>query len=475
MTLAESMLDIVVAGIATLPVRQFAEDVALEVNYQFIDEIFHFPQLKRIFNGDYKTWDPKITTPPGLYYLTTLYAKIFNVECTLENMRYFNYIGGLFLIAMVVLIRIKTGEPGFTSAAIFLNPILSLFYSLYYTDVWASAIVVAAYAVVVYKPYGNYFLTSAISASIGLLSLTFRQTNIVWCVFLLGVLVDSKVKDENLYKYNEGFGDFLTFLKTGLKNFVTICIPYLIVGSAFVGFVYYNGGITLGDKENHILVPHLAQLCYCMTFIAVFTLPLWISFSTFFDYLEDNFFNTQALMFNSGWIPLLFFIIQNFTIIHPFVLADNRHYTFYIVRNFIIRTETSRYELLPIYHFSFYIVYKMFKENTNIFKDKNNNHRRTAASPVMYVLYMICTGLVVCFSPLFEPRYYILPYIFFRLFTRPTDKPLLEFWLLKQHNTKIRYIGEVLWLWFWTQAIYLIFLQFTFEWENLTELQRIVW
>jgi hypothetical protein len=30
------------------------------------DEFFHVPQAQKYCAGDY-TWDPKITTPPGLY------------------------------------------------------------------------------------------------------------------------------------------------------------------------------------------------------------------------------------------------------------------------------------------------------------------------------------------------------------------------------------------------------------------------
>ena len=30
------------------------------------DEPFHVPQAQAYCNGDYWTWDPKITTPPGL-------------------------------------------------------------------------------------------------------------------------------------------------------------------------------------------------------------------------------------------------------------------------------------------------------------------------------------------------------------------------------------------------------------------------
>ncbi|RWW02955.1 hypothetical protein GW17_00033936 [Ensete ventricosum] len=30
------------------------------------DEIFHIPQAQRYCRGDFGTWDPMITTPPGL-------------------------------------------------------------------------------------------------------------------------------------------------------------------------------------------------------------------------------------------------------------------------------------------------------------------------------------------------------------------------------------------------------------------------
>ena len=33
----------------------------------YMDEIFHVRQAHRYCDGDLWTWDPKITTPPGLY------------------------------------------------------------------------------------------------------------------------------------------------------------------------------------------------------------------------------------------------------------------------------------------------------------------------------------------------------------------------------------------------------------------------
>ncbi|CAN0525123.1 unnamed protein product, partial [Ectocarpus sp. 12 AP-2014] len=40
------------------------------------DEIFHVPQAQAYCQGDYGRWDPKITTPPGLYAFAVAYARL---------------------------------------------------------------------------------------------------------------------------------------------------------------------------------------------------------------------------------------------------------------------------------------------------------------------------------------------------------------------------------------------------------------
>lgn len=468
MGLAENVLDAIFAVTVALPINIFVSDVAEQVNYQFIDEVFHYRQLKHYLRGDWHTWDPKITTPPGLYWLTWLYAKITGVEWTLANMRWFNFIGGCFLALCCVWIRSNSTNPGFNTASIFLNPLLALYYSLYYTDVWSTAIVVFAYAIVVAKPFGDLKLTAGLAAAVGAFSVTFRQTNIVWCAFLLVAIIDQKAKDNKKYQYEKYLFDFRAFFETLFENLSTI-IPFILTAATFVIFVVENGGITLGDKSNHEVVPHVAQLCYCMTFLAVFTLPLWISLDVFKEYITSNFGNLNMLLFNSFWIPVLAFIVQNFTVIHPFLLADNRHYTFYIVRQFIIFDEYSKFKLIPVYHFSFYVISRLFLKSNNI-----NNP--TTSSLVMYVGWIMCTAVTIIPSPLFEPRYYILPYVMLRLLIQPDTTPFLNISLLGgSNNKKFRFVFECIWQWMWTQALYLVFLQFTFQWENLPEPQRIIW
>lgn len=41
-----------------------------------MDEEFHYRQFSTYYGGDFKTWDPKITTPPGLYYVQYLFSQI---------------------------------------------------------------------------------------------------------------------------------------------------------------------------------------------------------------------------------------------------------------------------------------------------------------------------------------------------------------------------------------------------------------
>jgi alpha-1,2-glucosyltransferase len=51
-----------VAGWA-IPIAALVNSVVPE---PYMDEIFHVPQAQQYCHGDFLTWDPMITTPPGL-------------------------------------------------------------------------------------------------------------------------------------------------------------------------------------------------------------------------------------------------------------------------------------------------------------------------------------------------------------------------------------------------------------------------
>lgn len=43
------------------------------VPHPYMDEIFHVPQARQYCAGNFTSWDPMITTPPGLYFFSLAY------------------------------------------------------------------------------------------------------------------------------------------------------------------------------------------------------------------------------------------------------------------------------------------------------------------------------------------------------------------------------------------------------------------
>lgn len=126
-------------------------------------------------------------------------------------------------------------------------------------------------------------------------------------------------------------------------------------------------------------------------------------------------------------IPLLFLIalaswlvvIKN-TIIHPFTLADNRHYMFYIFRYTIRRPGHFREYLVGVYMLCGWLCWSALSPSgkTRSRDQRDNRCDNAAAEPASsstVVLLLVATALSLVTAPLVEPRYFILPWIFWRL------------------------------------------------------------
>lgn len=145
--------------------------------------------------------------------------------------------------------------------------------------------------------------------------------------------------------------------------------------------------------------------------------------------------------------PAALAIVKFNTIIHPFTLADNRHYMFYVFRYSILRAPWVRYALVPIYVISGVLCLKALcgtasssssgrssikgpvqKASTRNGKDdprqtRNQNNQHSSASYITTLpptlsttlLLVLTTTLSLMTAPLVEPRYFILPWVFWRL------------------------------------------------------------
>lgn len=113
---------------------------------------------------------------------------------------------------------------------------------------------------------------------------------------------------------------------------------------AFGGFVLWNEGVVLGHKEFHTAGIHLAQMLYIWPYFFFFSWPLLVipllnliaPTSILPKCLNYGFPEKQKklprLVAALAVLPAMLAIVHFNTIVHPFTLADNRHYVFYVFR-----------------------------------------------------------------------------------------------------------------------------------------------
>lgn len=138
------------------------------------------------------------------------------------------------------------------------------------------------------------------------------------------------------------------------------------------------------------------------------------------------------------------FAVHYNTIVHPYLLADNRHYTFYIWNRFYGRYLIMRYLLIPVYIFGLFVVCKSL-----------------SGSIGSKIFFFISTVLTICLQSLLEVRYFLIPFLLLRLQTKNVIKKwsLLEFFI----HLAINYITFTI---FFTREI---------KWNDFNEPQRIIW
>jgi alpha-1,2-glucosyltransferase len=178
------------------------------VTEPYLDEVFHVRQAQTYCDGDFRTWNPKITTPPGLYLLSYLFAKIKHFflggsGCDLANLRWLNsLVASLVIPVQVWELYGQLGGSVWRSSLherhnlhtvinLSLFPLLFFFSGLHYTDVCSVSLVLGAY-----RYHLRYLRESSARVTtdavmlvlLGLCALLMRQTNVFWvAVFPAGI------------------------------------------------------------------------------------------------------------------------------------------------------------------------------------------------------------------------------------------------------------------------------------------------
>ncbi|KAL0375209.1 UNVERIFIED_CONTAM: Dol-P-Glc:Glc(2)Man(9)GlcNAc(2)-PP-Dol alpha-1,2-glucosyltransferase [Sesamum radiatum] len=436
----------------------------------YMDEIFHVPQAQQYCRGNFRSWDPMITTPPGLYFLSLAYVaslfpglfcmqavSSFPDSCSTSILRLTN--GVLSVLCSILVYEIiahlrpslDDKKATFRAVVLSLYPLHWFFTFLYYTDVASLTAVLAMYLLILKKKF-------LLSSLLGALSVLIRQTNIIWMLFVAcaGVVVfaqshqrnsaevvefsRSKEKDDlstnrkgvsmisnlrkrradngasNQNKFPSQIGVPMTYssgLFDEIQNIIIISwnhfwellvsfSPFFMVFVAFVAFVCWNGSIVLGAKDAHAVSPHFAQLLYFAAVSAVFMLPVHFSLGQVAVLFQQ--FRKNKLLNFFQWLMALtvsFLSVQFFSIAHPYLLADNRHYPFYLWRKVINFHWSTKYLMVPLY------VYSWFSIVSNLAKIRK----------ALGAVYFVACAASLVPAPLIEFRYYTIPFFFLILHT----------------------------------------------------------
>ena len=191
-------------------------------------------------------------------------------------------------------------------------------------------------------------------------------------------------------------------------------------------------------------------------------------------------------------------VVHNNTIVHPFTLADNRHYMFYVFR-ILLRHWSIKYIVVPIYYICAWAVITAFGgqeariPTTRRSRTEMRNGLQMRLPPskapkergntVPFVLaWLLVTSLSLITAPLVEPRYFIVPWLIWRLHTI-TPQPDPEKEARKDSDAKHvvdhmdhRVALETLWFLFINLGTAYMFLYRGFTWpQEPGKVQRFMW
>ena len=222
--------------------------------------------------------------------------------------------------------------------------------------------------------HDNKFLASIV----GLIAVMFRQTNIIWTVFVAGLtarkkLIDwIKLEDSNQYERrskedlqnnddNVAISKILKIVINSLRKdmkifylIIDILIAsffYIITILIFLGFVYINEGIVVGDRSHHTACLNFPQMFYFISFTCVFAFPYIITPSRIMSFIK-SLISHYIKAFVIVLISLL--LIHYFTYVHVYTLSDNRHFTFYVWSKIYNRHYLIKYLMTPLYMYSYW-------------------------------------------------------------------------------------------------------------------------
>ena len=346
------------------------------------DESFHFRQISRFINLDFKM-EPGLNLIPGYHALVSLVLFVFHKSGAFSARFVSVGISALSIAVFYLLTRKIYVHPSLarTFQYTFL-PILFPLFSLIYADVLALLLVLVAFYLVLLKRY-------SLAGFVGILSVLARTNNIAWLAFLY------------VFVYYENYGlEWRNFPRSLRQTWI-----YWLGFGLFIIFLLMNKGIAISDRSVQPLFKFEPGNIYFLLFLFFWLLlPMNIA----------NFPRILRLVRERRWIILeimLFYLVFMFTFYNTHPL--NQYYPDYYLRNKLLILVTNEPVLKSLFFIP--IAYALLSLCVTALHEKR-----------FYLLYPFTLISLVPFW-LIEPRYYFVPLSLFILFKKE-HSPWVE-WL----------------------------------------------
>ncbi|CEM35193.1 unnamed protein product [Vitrella brassicaformis CCMP3155] len=419
--------------------------VSSQVPRPYMDEIFHVPQAQHYCMGSFSQWDPKITTFPGLYLIAASLSPAFrlmnymggaaddspfdSVVCSTGQLRSVNaYVLGPLcdLLVFCILSRtyvVKGGSVALRLIRVALFPPHWFYQLLFYTDTAATATLLLAY----YLYLSDRPRLSGLAGSVAVMC---RQTNVVWVAGMAGLIAWDALTDEErralpmslLRRGNGGEGEGWPLCRVLHRVWLhaAVCAAFL----AFVVFVN-EGSIVVGDRSHHRPVLHWAQLPYLYAYLVCFLLPPVVCAAAGEMIMVKKeggkkeipvrtteaskdatrvLVSVKRALFACTVFLVCYLCVHHGTCIHPFLLADNRHFVFYLWRR-LLQKPLVRLYALPLS----LSVTSLF--SASIFP--------SSCRLIECMCFAACCVLTLVPAQLLELRYFMVPAMLVLMHQRP--------------------------------------------------------
>ncbi len=222
----------------------------------YADESDHLRQIHRFMKGNYELLS-QMTTLPG-YHLTVATIADFFPNLRTTHLRLISLVLALFSIPIFYLTarKLQAENPGLKTLQYIFLPVTFFYFPLMYTDIFSLLWVLLAFYFAIRKKY-------VWSAVFLFISLLVRQNNIVWGAFLW------------IYTYVLENGYVISSEK--ILAHLRRVAGYALVAFLFLGFVFVNKGVAVGDRAHQQVGFYLGNIYFFLALVGVLFLPVFIA------------------------------------------------------------------------------------------------------------------------------------------------------------------------------------------------------